>query len=477
MAGLLEMFGVRSPQVARGPASSGALDETYPTTYQEWQARYARNEAYYQMLGYSVEEIKDHGLFRALDDDGKVIALTRQLTLDVKHVVDTDSHALGAGWTLEAVDEDAPDQEDGDKVWRRSQLDSQRATLTQMLASQGRIGIEACLDSERRGRLQTIDAGCYDCEYEADGVTLGCVWITIPFHDPATVTPAGERIEDGVRRVEVRKLTKTDVTTWIDSEIVEELTGDHNLGVVPFVNIRFIPAGDTQHGQWAGEGLSSALQSFDSLLTQIQAVGARQANPIPYATGAEVDAGINTSIGRWISGIPADGEIGYLEPTLQGLKVLLESAMALRQAALDAIPEFLYVGAGAGASGKALEYRVGALVLKLGTIREGMFAALARITDIAVRYERDEKWDPDEDMFRVTGAPIVPVDKAAALAELQVAKDLGLQAGDVIRGLQRLEMVPREVDPDAYGLEAGDQQSDKAQLFFNTTAAEAEGDE
>lgn len=453
-----------------GRSTGNGLDAMWPETWEEWQDVYSRREDFYRNLGYTVDELKDWGLFRALDDNGKVIAVTRQLSRDIQHVVDTDALALAAGWTLEAADGDEGDLEEGSDVWKRSAMDTRRTLLTLNLAQMGRVGVEAYIGTDDTGRLNVIDPRHYTAQYEDDGVTLKRVYICIPYYDAPTINSTGEAQQTGVPHTYVRELTTTETNTWVDGRLVSEQSGAHDLGVVPFVNIRFMPSGDTEHGIWAAHALESALATYDSLFAQITAVGNRSGNPIGYIKGALMgDGSAVGQLGRWIEGLPVDGEAGYLEANLQGLKVLLEAANQARLTARETMPEFLFAGAGAGSSGDALRWRASAFELKVGSIRERLFAHMARITDIAVRYERSEPYNPDEDLFRVTGSPLLPVDKAAELDGLEVAQRLGMQAVDTVRHLQRLELVDAEAVPEDYALESSDSTADTARAFLTQT--------
>lgn len=460
-----------------------SLDGGWPQTWEEWCLTYDRREDYYRGLGYRVEEIKEMGLFRALDNDGKVLAVTRQLTLDIQHVVNTDANALAAGWALEAQEGAEAELQDGLDVWRRSSLDSRRIALTNDMAQMGRAGVEAYLDSNGDARLRVIDPRHYRVEYDPeDGVTPLRAYITFQYDDEVTLSPTGEPENTGVKHTYVRELTDTTSTTWIDGEEDEEASGEHGLGVVPFVNLLFQPAGDAdgnaEHGLWAAQGLVSPLAAFDSLFNQISAVGNRVGNPIPFIAGGIMDDGTKVGhLGRWINGLPVEGRVGYMEAHLTGLQVLLEAAMKLLEQARTSCPEFLFAGAGANASGEALTWLATAFELKVGTIRERMFADIARITDIAVRFERNEQYRPDEDLFTVTGPPLLPVDKEKALKGLKEAKGLGLQQEDVIRHLQRLGYVPPDADAKAYANEAADREADRATMFFNNQQAAAATDE
>ena len=462
-----------------GPISrdTTGLDLDWPNTWEAWQLLYSRREDFYRNLGYTVEEMKEWGLFRALDDSGKVIAQTRQLSRDIQHVIDTDSAALSAGWRLQPKDGDEMDLEDGQAVWKRSALDVRRALLTLNQCKHGRVGVEAWLDDEGQGRLNVIDARHYRAQYEDDGVTLKRVYISIPYYDDPTLTPTGVAQHSGTLHTYVRELTPETVRTWIDGRPDEAASGEHGLGVVPFANIRFIPAGDTQHGLWAAHALESPLAAYDSIFAQITAIGNRMGNPIPWVSGAQVDGdSMIGQFGRWISGIPDTGSVGYLEPSLAGLKVLLDSANQARLTARETMPEFLFAGAGAGSSGDALRWRASAFELKVGAVRERLFAHIARMTDIAVRYERNDPYQPDEDLFRVTGAPLLPVDMASELATLETAGRLGMRSEDQIRHLQRLGFIGDEYDAESYALESADQRADTARAFF-AQAAPAPTDE
>ena len=86
-------------------------DNAYPSNHAGWQARYQYLIDAYHGENYSQHMIKRLSLFRALDDDGKIIALTRRLHRDIQFVVDTGRTALSlSAVTLQraegATDED-----------------------------------------------------------------------------------------------------------------------------------------------------------------------------------------------------------------------------------------------------------------------------------------------------------------------------------------------------------------------------------
>lgn len=439
----------------------------WPETWEEWQDEYSRREDYYRGEGYSLEEVKHYGLFRALDDDGKVISLTRQLTRDVQHVIDTDAAALSAGLVLEADDATPEQLQLARSVWKRSQWQARSKLAAHNLCQHGRVGLEAYLGTDRKGRIQLLDARHYRCEYADDGVTLSRVWIVIPYFDAPHLSTTGEPEGGTVPHTYVRELTRSEVRTWIDGALDPAQSGPHGLGEVPFANGQFLPAGDSEHGLWAAHGLASPLALYDSLYTQIQAVGNRRANPIPWLKGARLDsASAVDKFGRWITGLPPDGEVGYLESDLRGLAVLLESANTARLNARETLPEFLFAGAGAQASGDALRWRAGAFELKIRSIREGYFSQIARITDLAVRYEQRQAYAPEEDLYRVEAAPVLPPDKAAELSALEAAGRLGMRRADQVRHLQRLGLIESTEDADEYALNAADETGERALTFF-----------
>ena len=113
------------PTADRSSTLTGETADPFrlPRSHEEWVALYQyRLDAYYGET-YTQTLIKDLQLFRALDDNGKVIAITRRLFRDVTFVVDVATSALALD-QLTLTPTDGASQADADlarAIWKRSQ--------------------------------------------------------------------------------------------------------------------------------------------------------------------------------------------------------------------------------------------------------------------------------------------------------------------------------------------------------------------
>ena len=207
---------------------------------------------------------------------------------------------------------------------------------------------------------------------------------------------------------------------------------------------------------------------LDSLITQIQAVGNRYGDPKLFLKGAKFGADTSAiTFGRAISGIPADGELGYLEPTMSGVKALLDALGRLNAMTRETFPEFSIFGGGAAASGEALRYRGEAFVRKLQSARGRAHPQVARAIGMGVAMAAGVAYDPDAVPFRLECGPVLPVDTDADLARVHDVKmRSGFRIGDYTRHLQRLGLVGVENDPVDYEIAAQDEGAAVATEFL-----------
>lgn len=450
--------GGRVPDPATNGQPSGP--NRIPTTHEEWVQRYSWLHDAYVGGPYSVGDMKALGLFRALDPDGDVILETRRLTRDVQHVVDTGAQALwGATPAIDLMPGMAgtpADLETAARVWRRSRVTEQKERWSRWGASMGDVVLEAArLNTAPPYDVRIVGYDPRVCEVEYDDAT-GCeiarVVITQPYLDMPDAGPRGTAGGMGVLHEYVRILDRESVTVYRDGVLVPEESGPHLLGVVPAVHLSWLPYVDPSHGLWTAVGLEQPLALIDSLLTQVQAIGVRHANPLLAISGAKIASGAGVfDFGRVLSGLPADGKAEYLEASLQGVAQLLEAANVARQQARDTLPEFLFTQAGASASGAALNFWAAAFVAKMESIRGRWSPGLARVTEYAVRMEQGSAYDPDDALYRVQAPPVLPVNVEG---EVKVLHDVlergGIRLIDYVRGLQRIGVLGAEVDPEEY---------------------------
>lgn len=485
-----------SHQVPPKPGQNGQArpPSPYPTTHEQWVARYGWLSDSYTGEAYTTGDMTALGLFRALDPDGKVILETRRLTRDVQHVVNVGATALwGATATLDwqagrRSTGVAERLERASRVWRRSRVQERKGTWATWGASMGDVVIEAVRTNPRPPYDSVLVA--YDprlCEVDYDDLTgteIVRLVVKIPYFEAATAGPRGTTGGLTQLREYVRILTPESITVYRDGELVEAESGDHNLGVVPAVHLGWLPYVDPAHSLWTAPNLEQPIALVDSLLTQVQAIGARHANPILATPGVTMPAGTDIfAFGRVVTGMPAGADVKYVEANLQGVATLLEAANIARQQARDTLPEFLFSQAGASSSGAALNFWASAFVSKIEGIRGRWSPGLARATQYALLLDEDAEYDPDDEMFQVLAPPVLPVNVEAEVATLETVMDRGgMLLVDYVRSLQRIGVLNAEHDPDEYAAALEGQReateartrATAAAMFGPTTPAEDE---
>lgn len=460
----------------RGPESEQSTSDNqaevrnplnFPQGHEAWVDWYNFRFDAYVGQPYDTHQVINLRGFRALDEAGKIIAIMKRVTRDVQHVVDTDAQALaGREWVLEVDDpdgtagtENSPEAEArleaGNAVWTRSKLQEEKGAWARVGASLGDIMFEPVRTNGQppfETKIVAYDPRHVRLEYdEATGTELLKATITIPFFDAPDVNPMGEVLDAPAMHVYQRILTWEEVTETIDGEDTGG-SGKHNLGVVPMVHLPFIKYVLPDHGLWAAVGLDHALVLIDSLMTQLQAIGNRHANPILAGIGAKIAAGSDIfKHGRIVSGIPSDGDLKYVEAQLTGIKTLLDAAQAELAQVRATLPEFLFTESGANSSGSALNFRAAAFVLKMNEVRGRWYAGFARLTEMAVALEERRAFDEEDVLLKVTSQPVLPVNVEAELKAINEAKDKGgLLQADYVGHLKRLGIVPANADPKEY---------------------------
>lgn len=465
------------PRGSRALPPAPGVTEQWPVTFGEWQETYNRRDDRYNGLGYTDQEIQRWHLFKALDESENLLAQTQQLTRDLQHVVDIGAATLAAGAVLQdGLINDPELTAEGKAIWRRSQLGDGLGLATHALTRLGRIGIEAMLDEDGAPVLVVHEPQHYRVSYNRSRTAITRVAITIPYYDETTITATGEALASDTLHTYVRLLYPDRVETYIDGKIEPEMSGEHRLGLIPFVNCVFQPAGFTQHGLHAAHALDRPIALYDSVFTQLKAVTNRMGNPLLAMIGARLpSAGGNVQkFGRMVDGIPAGGDLKYVESSLSQLRVVLDAADRARINARETLPEFLFAGAGAQASGDALRLRATAFERKYTGVRDRLFSQLSRITQLAHCYGEDVACDLSVPYYRIEGAPLLPTDLAGSLTALETTTRIQpLKPVDYVRQYQRLGLVDPSVDPDEYAAESGDTAADAARQFFTQTAPAA----
>lgn len=435
---------------ATGRAAEARDALTDPQTFSEWADHYARRETAYRGGLYDRAQRSAWRLFEARDPSGELIAETRRLTRDVQHVVDVDAAALASRWTLEP-EGDGTDAiaEAGLGVWRRSGVQARRSQWARIGASLGDHHLEAVRMGPGDVRLVAYDPRFVLVEYdEATGTQIERVIVQMAVMDAAQVS-GGRIVEAATVSTTMRVLDRETVQVWENGRLLSE--APHGLDVVPWVHLPFLPYTDPSHGMWAAPGLDGALAAVDSILAAVQAVGNRHGAPILHMGGARLDASGDSIFqpGRVLS-TPSGVSAQYLEATLTGLDSLLASAQQARAQARETLPEFLFVEAGANASGAALSMRAVQFVAKMEEVRERWFSGVARATEMAIAMQGGPRLE-DAPRLAITAPPVLPADASAEATTVRELYEGGfLLLDDAVQALQRLGFVPPDVDPAEY---------------------------
>lgn len=462
-----------APSTSAAPSSTTNPLE-YPQTFAGWGEWYGRLARAYEGLPYTQEEIDAWRLFLGVDSAGEIVAETRRLTRDIQHVVDTDARAIaGSAWTLEdpaSKGGPSPLLAAAEAVWVRSGVQAEKGRWSRVACSLGDIVLEAVRIHSTRPHETTI-AQYHPawCRVEKDRLTgtriLRLIVEYTSFEATAVDPKTGAVTDSGITSRYVRVVDEKGVRAYQNGKPIPEETGDHGAGVCPVAHLVCVPYTDPEHGLWAAHGLEGCLAAVDSMLTQIQAIGARHGAPILKVIGARFeDGGAVFGTGKVMSGIPQGGDVGYVEPTLQGVLAILEAATTARNHARETLPEFLFTDSGANSSGDALSWRATAFASKIEEIRGRWFDQLATLTGIAVAMDAGRAFDPTRDTLRITGSPVLPVNAAKEAATAKEIRDAGgMTQADYIATLQRLGYVSNDYDPAVYAQMIADEKHADAQ--------------
>lgn len=447
----------------------------YPTTEAGWRDRYDRLWAMYLGVPYDAGECKQFHLFRALDDNGQEIDQAKRLTTLFKFVTDTDvGGLLGGKVTLqesEGADDDAM-LADARAVWKRSKADERIEAWARTVAVMGDVYIEPVRQSgvkPYRTTLVVYDPRNVNPTYDGEtGSRLVGGTITTHYLDPDTVAADGT-VTEGALHTYRREVDEVEIRVFRDGVLSVPESGPHGLGMCPLVHVQWQPFTEPDHGLPAAHGLDTVIMRLDSLYTQFGAAATRTANPIGVMKGAKLGADSDVGrLGRWISGLPADGSAEYLEPTGTGMRQILDGAKQLMDHVQATEPEFLFADTGA-VSGEARSYKAAAFENKIGNARVRFFGGLARAVYYAVCLDRDEACDPDAEPLCCEAGPILPRNVKAEVETLNGVKHL--KAEDYVRHMQRLGIVPADADPDDYASEVRDQMADTVGAFYGDPTA------
>ena len=472
MSTLLPMYGRSLPLL--GGVTNLVDPFRYPETDDEWQSWYDyRLDAYYGN-NYSQDMVKALNLFRALDDDGDVLGVTRRLHRDIQHVVDVGAAAVSRRLVLMAGEDGEALLEQARPIWRRSA--SQIGTWGRMLCALGDYYIEPTRIDAQQVQMVGHDPRNVQIQYSNDGrdQILKAVVTYTYFDEDLEVAPDGSVISQQTPHTYQRVLTADEIIISKDGHEIER--APHGLGVVPIVHLRCIALSTPEHSLWSGHGIDRPLAEIDSLMSQLSAIGDRFANPKLFVKGAKVsDESKISRFGRIINLYGGSREAlsaadaRYIEPSLSGASVLLNAINQLLADVRSSLPEFLFGGAGANASGDALKFRSAQFESKYEEIRERFLAGLMEALAMSLSMLNLETYRAEyADRLFISAPPLLPVDRAAELSALEAADRLGaISAADKVRHLQRLGLVPDGVNPEDYSANLADLSSDFASTFFN----------
>lgn len=452
----------------------GGVDDltAYPATHLGWVNRYQYLLDAYHGETYTQHQCKELNLFRALDDDGKIIALTRRLHRDIQYIVDTGRQALALGQLTLHRTEGTTDAEyqSALDIWARSMPASQGSVWSLLLCCTGDLYLEAArvTPGSMAVSLLSYSPDKVYTEYDiAAGIRMVRAIVTSDVMGEAQVDVDGNVTEAAALYRHQRTLTAEDIT--VEAELPRTVEGDtqreldraasgpHGLGVVPLTHIRCIPTVYPEHSLPVTHGIDRGLAEVDSMASQISAVADRFGNPKPYLFGAKIgDSSALGRFGRWINAWGNNSDkisAGYLEPSMDGVTRLQEALERMIRDIRLTFPEFLFVGGGSTAnlSGEALRLLQSRYEAKYLDIRARMYAGLERALAIGVALEQRREYDPTRHPVRISAPPLLPADRKAELEALTLARGLGaISPVDLVRHLQRLGLASDDVPADDY---------------------------
>lgn len=462
MAGEGGTYGVSgwstSAQIAARQRTRVNMGREWPESRENRIEEVRRRRRAYLGLGYSDAEIREMGLFRALDGSNNISAEAVRLFRDIAFVVNVDAASIASpSWRI-SVDESVTEEADRealraliDEVWEASQIDNRRHLWARTVCSEGEALLEVVQTASEIPRIVMHPYERYALTYDRTGLDIVRAVIDVDLPPEETVRPDGT-IDVGPKPRRYRRiLTPTEVRAYIDGVLVAEESGPNPLGVVPVVRLCFMPVLDGSFCTQAGYGYDAAVAAFDSYVKQVQTLGTRQGNPI--IVGAGVDVGDGASLqeqGRAIA-IPTGTEVSYLEPSFAGVDVLVKILESARSAMVQTLPEFMFADASAAASGAALSLRSQAFVGFISPIREAFFDGVERAMGYAIAMISGRPWGADSDVVEVDGGPAVSQD-VALLAQLYATlADAGfLTSADVVKHLQAMGIASDATDPGEY---------------------------
>lgn len=454
-----------STPASKDPNRKGNASRRYPgrRDMPAWAAEYHRRRATYLGEPYTQNEVKSLHLFRLENRlQTEDVLRTRRITRDYKFICDTDAGAIAAGG-LNLSAKDVGQQEFGDRTWAWSKVAANLHRWTLSHAVDGDSHFEVM--RVQRGEAIVVQivkrpAETVDVFYDDTETWIERAVITYTAEATTELDAQGQEVYVPAKTIR-RELTATHVNVWIDDAPQpegENGAGPHFLGVVPLVHVGFRPFCEPEHSLGAGHAIDETLAMLDSLLTQLQAIGNRYADPIPVFAGAFL---AESDVSQWRQGsalnMPTGATVDMMTGDLSNYSTLADVVQAERDALRQSLPEFIFSESGASASGAALTTRAHAFSMKMEPIRQRYWDALALATAYALAMDARVPYDPrTHDVYKVTGGPVFPADKMRELDLLAKAMDLGLiRPVDAVERLQAMGMIAVDEDPQEY-LEAAE---------------------
>lgn len=423
----------------------------WPMSEGERQAELKRRWSSYTGEPYSADDVTSMSLFQYRDTGDNIAISARRICADIAYVAEVDAAAIATtGLSLQVPDEAQESSlEAGREIWRRSNVADRLPMWALQLCIYGEGLIEAVKHPTLGGILVWHPAPNFQVEWDEYGLSIKRAIISYTL--PPTVSMEGGRpVASGAGVAYVRVLSADRVDVYRDGVLDNDASGTNPLGIVAAARVAYRDLRTGLVSAWAGTHYEDQIASLDSMITQMQALGARHANPILKAMGTSVgpDADLQT-VGRVIELHPGT-DLQWLEANLQAIQALVNQSSQLQDAMRATLPEFLFTESGANSSGTALSYRASAFVAKIRPIREGMYAALATATAMARRIDDGGAWTAADAVYLVDGGDPLPMDEAARAQLVVSVMDAGLlRRVDAVRSLQAAGIIP-DGDPVDY---------------------------
>ena len=436
-----------------GPRSS-VLQTNIILTRDEEIAEYDRRERAFLGVTYTDDEITRMSLFRALDMYDEIVSTTTRLNRDLAFVTGVDAAAIatnGVALRLEADEGTPADLEVARAAWKRSGMNAALPRRALEICGLGCMVIEVAPNHDGEPVIVWHDPRTVELSTDETGRCVRAV-LSFQYQSAGAVDPSTGSVSAVTQHRYVKVATPDEIIVYRDGKLSAKESGPNRLGIVPFRAIEFGRFGRQTIPLCAFSAYDDAIASMDTVASQIRRIGTTNANPLMVGTGVDVGEGAALQeVGRAI-GVPNDGaRIEWLTLPMEGLKALLDSAIAVREQVVQTLPEFLFVDAGSAASGLSLSYRATAFVSKITPIREGVYEALEWACSLVLALSHGVPWSQDLEVFEIDGGPALPMDQAAVVGMLvQLLEAELITREDAVRTLQGMGVIPDGVDAADY---------------------------